>query len=38
VPAPGQPGDGKKGDQGRVVKDVYKNHFLIGAAGDTSTS
>jgi GH35 family endo-1,4-beta-xylanase len=34
VSAPGQPGDGKKGDQGPVIKDVYKNHFLIGMAGD----
>jgi GH35 family endo-1,4-beta-xylanase/enterochelin esterase-like enzyme len=34
VSTPGQPGDGKKGDQGPVIKDVYKNHFLIGMAGD----
>ena len=35
----GQPGDGKKDEQtdnqhGPTIKDVYKNHFLIGMAGD----
>src|SRR5690349_18226240 len=37
--APGQPGDGKKderaeGQRGPAIKDVYKDHFLIGMAGD----
>jgi GH35 family endo-1,4-beta-xylanase len=34
VTAPGQPGDGRKDDQGPIIKDVYKDHFLIGMAGD----
>jgi GH35 family endo-1,4-beta-xylanase len=34
VSAPGQLDDGKKGDPAPVIKDVYKNHFLIGMAGD----
>ncbi len=39
VSARGQPGDGKKDEtaenqHGPTIKDVYKNHFLIGTAGD----
>lgn len=34
VSALGQPGDGKKGDQGPAIQDVYKNHYLIGMAED----
>ncbi len=37
--APGQPGDGAKDDKavdqnGPTIKDIYKDHFLIGMAGD----
>jgi hypothetical protein len=39
VSALAQPGDGKKDEKavnqdGPVIKDVYKDHFLIGMAGD----
>ena len=39
LPAPGQQGDGKKDEKaenqrGPTIKDVYKDHFRIGAAGD----
>src|SRR5262245_36121587 len=39
VSALAQPGDGKKDEKpvdqnGPVLKDVYKDHFLIGMAGD----
>ena len=34
VPAPGQPAGVKKENPGPPIQDVYKNHFLIGMAGD----